>query len=155
TQSAILGSAGDAISGLDLDAEQKRLLSDNVSVAYAVSYLFGTAGVAWFLSWAGPRLLGVDLAASCAALERSSGEGREGQPDDTPASGVFLIRAYQVLGPPWAWATVGEVEAAHGGHLLIERIRHQDELHEANSETIIHAGDTLALAGNHDELFPL
>src|SRR6516162_8947105 len=50
TQSAILGSANDAIARLDLDPEQKRMLSENVSVAYAVSYLFGTAGVAWFLS---------------------------------------------------------------------------------------------------------
>jgi putative transport protein len=47
TQSAIVGSAGDAITRLDLSPETKRLLQDNVSVAYAVSYLFGTAGVAW------------------------------------------------------------------------------------------------------------
>ena len=46
TQSAILGSAGDAIAGLDRSPDAKRLLSDNISVAYAVSYLFGTAGVA-------------------------------------------------------------------------------------------------------------
>src|SRR5262249_47630882 len=65
TQSAILGSAGDAIARLELAPERKRLLSDNVSVAYAVSYLFGTAGVAWFLSRIGPRLLGGDLAAAC------------------------------------------------------------------------------------------
>jgi putative transport protein len=63
TQSAILGSAGDAIARLDRDPEAKRLLKDNISVAYAVTYLFGTAGVAWFLSRVGPRLLGVDLAA--------------------------------------------------------------------------------------------
>src|SRR5262249_35730981 len=85
TQSAILGSAGDAIARLDLDPQQQRLLSDNVSVAYAVSYLFGTAGVAWFLSRVGPRLLGVDLPAACAALAR--GEGSEGESSDTPASG--------------------------------------------------------------------
>jgi putative transport protein len=155
TQSAILGSAGDAIARLDLGPEQKRLLSDNVSVAYAVSYLFGTAGVAWFLSRVGPRLLGVDLTAACAALARGSGEGSEGEPSETPASGVFLIRAFRVQGPPWAWATVGEVEAAHFGRLLIERVRHQEGLHEANPDTRIHPGDTLAVAGNHDELFPL
>jgi putative transport protein len=152
TQSAILGSASDAIAGLDLEPVQKRRLSDNVSVAYAVSYLFGTAGVAWFLSRLGPRLLGVDLAAACAALERRSGE--EGEPGEIPA-GVFLIRAFRVQGPPWAWATVGEVEAGHSGRLLIERVRHQDGLHEANPDTLIHPGDTLAVAGYHDELFPL
>ena len=42
TQSAIIGSAGDAIARLDRGPEVKRLLSDNVSVAGAVTYLFGT-----------------------------------------------------------------------------------------------------------------
>jgi putative transport protein len=155
TQSAILGSAGDAIARLDCDPEAKRLLSDNVSVAYAVSYLFGTAGVAWFLSRIGPRLLGVDLAAACAALGRGGGEDGEGEARETLAGGPFLIRAFRVLGPPWAGATVGEVEAAHSGRLLIERVRHRGELHEADPDTYIHSGDTLALAGDHDELFPL
>src|SRR5262249_3047643 len=111
TQSAILGSAGDAIARLDRSPEAKRLLSDNISVAYAVSYLFGTAGVAWFLSRIGPRLLGVDLAAACAAMERRGGEDGEGEASETLASGPFLIRAFRVLGPPWAGATVCEVAA--------------------------------------------
>jgi putative transport protein len=64
TQSAILGSADDAIARLDSSPGAKRFLMDNVSAAYAVSYLFGTAGVAWSLSRIGPRLLGVDLAAA-------------------------------------------------------------------------------------------
>jgi putative transport protein len=155
TQSAILGSAGDAIARLDLGPEQKQLLSENVSVAYAVSYLFGTAGVAWFLSRAGPRLLRVDLAAACAALGRGHGAGAEDETSGTPASGPFLIRAFRVQGPPWVGATVGEVEDAHSGRLLIERIRHQGGLHEADPDTLIAVGSTLAVAGNHDELFPL
>jgi putative transport protein len=155
TQSAIVGSAGDALARLDRSAEAKRLLSDNVSVAYAVSYLFGTAGVAWFLSQIGPRLLGVDLAAACAALGRGSGEDGDGASSETLASGPFLIRAFRVVGAPWAGATVAEVEAAHDGRLLIERVRHQGEWHEAEPDTLIHSRDTLALAGNHDELFPL
>ena len=112
TQSAILGSASDAIAQLSRSPEEKQLLSNNVSVAYAVTYLFGTAGVAWFLSRVGPRLLGIDLAAACAAQGRDSVEE---QTRGTPATGEFLIRAFRALGPPWAWATVGEVEAAHSG----------------------------------------
>ncbi|HYT94605.1 MAG TPA: aspartate-alanine antiporter [Gemmataceae bacterium] len=155
TQSAILGSASDAIARLDRDPEAKLLLSNNMSVAFAVSYLFGTAGVAWFLSRVGPRLLGIDLAAACAALGRDGGESDEGKLNETPASGPFLIRVFRVQGPPWVWATVGEVETAHSGRLLIERVRHQGELHEAELDTVIHPGDTLAVAGYHDELFPL
>jgi putative transport protein len=155
TQSAILGSAGDAIAQLDRNLEAKRLLRDNLSVAYAVSYLFGTAGVAWFLSRIGPRLLRVDLAAACAALGQNSGEEGEGEASETLGSGPFLIRAFRVLGPPWAGATVGQVEADHSGHLLIERVRQGGEIHDADLDTPIQSGDTLALAGEHEELFPL
>jgi putative transport protein len=155
TQSAILGSAGDAIGRLDCDPEAKRLLKDNVSVAYAVSYLFGTAGVAWFLSRVGPRLLGVDLAAACAALGRDGSDDGEAGPGDTLASGPFLIRAFRVKGPPWVGATIGEVEDIHTGRLLIERVRHGGGLAEANPDTLIRPGDTLAVAGDRDELFPL
>jgi putative transport protein len=154
TQSAILGSAGDAIARLDRGPEAKQLLSDNVSVAYAVTYLFGTAGVAWFLSRIGPRLLCVDLAASCATLGQGSGEDGEAEVSET-LSGPFLIRAFRVLGPPWAGGRVGEVEAAHSGRLLIERIRHGGEIHEADLDTRIYPGDLLAVAGDHEELFPL
>jgi putative transport protein len=155
TQSAILGSAGDALARLDRSPEAQQLLSDNLSVAYAVSYLFGTAGVAWFLSRVGPRLLGVDLAAACAALGRGGGDDGEGEAGEPPAGGPFLIRAFRVSGPPWAGATVGAVEAAHSGRLLIERVRHRGQWHEADPDTPIDPGDTLALAGDHGELFPL
>jgi putative transport protein len=151
TQSAIVGSAGDAIARLDHGPEVKRLLSDNVSLAYAVTYLFGTAGVAWFLSRVGPRLLGIDLAAACAALGWGSGEGEE-KPSETLASGPFLIRAFRIQDPPWAGTMV---EAAHAERVLIERVRHGGRLPEADPDTLIHPGDTLAVAGHHDELFPL
>src|SRR5262249_23637522 len=110
--------------------------------------------VAWFLSRVGPRLLGVDLTAACAALGRSSGEGEE-TPSEIQPGGPFLIRAFRVRGPPWAGATVGEDEAAHSGRVLIERVRHQGRPLEADPDTLIHPGDTLAVAGHHDELFPL
>jgi putative transport protein len=155
TQSAILGSAGNAIARLDVGPEAQRLLSENLSVAYAVSYLVGTASVAWFLSRVGPRLLGVDLAVACAALGRGGDQGGEGESSETLAGGPFLIRTFRICGPPWAEATVGEVEAVHPGHLLIERVRHGREVREAEPDTPIRTGDTLALAGDHEELFPL
>ena len=40
------------------------------------------------------------------ALGRGSSEDGEGESSETLASGPFLIRAFRVLGPPWAGATV-------------------------------------------------
>ena len=112
TQSAIFA-AGDAIARLDRGPEVKRLLSDNVSVAYAVTYLFRPAEQAPGSCPESARLLGVDLAAAQAC--RGSGEDGEAVPCEIPATGPFLIRAFRAHGPPWAMATVGEVEAAHLG----------------------------------------
>jgi uncharacterized transporter YbjL len=51
--------------------------------------------------------------------------------------------------------TSGMVGAAHAGRLLIERVRREGELREADPGTPIHPGDVLAMAGDHDKLFPL
>ena len=45
------------IARLDLPAEEKTRLLNNIPVAYAVSYLVGTGFVVWFLSSLAPRLL--------------------------------------------------------------------------------------------------
>ena len=94
TQSAILGIADDAIARLNYKPEATRLLTDNVSVAYAVSYLFGTAGVAWLLSRIGPRLLGIDLAAACAALEQENSAAE-------PAKPLHMVRSSSGRFGPW------------------------------------------------------
>ena len=44
---AVMGVATDTINGLDLSAEEKKKMIDSIPVAYAVTYIFGTAGTAW------------------------------------------------------------------------------------------------------------
>ena len=80
-------------------------------------------------------------------------DSAEEQPRVPTATGEFLIRAFRA-GPTWAWATVGEVEAAHSG-AADRGIRREGKMIEAVPDTLIHPGDTLAVAGDHDELFPL
>jgi uncharacterized transporter YbjL len=68
TVSPGLGVATDAINQLDVSADQKLVLLNRLPVAFAVTYIFGTAGSAWLLASLGPRLLGVDLPAECKKL---------------------------------------------------------------------------------------
>ena len=53
TQSAIIGTAGDAIGKLGLSPELTKTMQTNVAVGYAVCYIFGSLGpiimVSWFL----------------------------------------------------------------------------------------------------------
>ena len=75
TVSALLGTATDAINKLQISGEEKRRLLDAMTVSYAVTYIFGTAGTAWILSALGPRLVGGNVAAACKEYEsRMAGE---------------------------------------------------------------------------------
>jgi putative transport protein len=61
TESTVIGTAADAINRLDLSDAEKTALVNNIPVAYAVTYLIGTAFIVWFLPNVGPRLMGVNL----------------------------------------------------------------------------------------------
>ena len=75
TISAVIGVATDAINGLGLPADQTKTLLDHIPIAYAVTYIFGTAGSAWFLASLGPNLLGVDIVKECADYEKTLSGG--------------------------------------------------------------------------------
>src|SRR6516164_1428914 len=62
TISAVLGVSGDTIKQLGLPDDQYHALLAAMPVAYAVTYLYGTAGSAWFLASIGPKILRVDIA---------------------------------------------------------------------------------------------
>src|SRR5215469_5260772 len=110
TISAVLGVASGTMGQLGLTPDQLKANLDAMPVAYAVTYLFGTAGSAWFLASIGPKLLRVDLAKECAAYEAKMG----GQLDEGGMSAYrrLTTRAYDVNpGSKWAGKTVREFEA--------------------------------------------
>ncbi|MBP1621377.1 MAG: aspT, partial [Acidobacteria bacterium] len=47
TESTVIGTAADAINRLDIPEEQKQRELNNIPMAYAVTYLIGTAFVVW------------------------------------------------------------------------------------------------------------
>ncbi|KAF5407635.1 MAG: putative transport protein YbjL [Candidatus Udaeobacter sp.] len=61
TISASMGLATDAINRLGLAADQTKAYLDNMPVAYAVTYMFGTMGSAIVIAIIGPKLLGINL----------------------------------------------------------------------------------------------
>ena len=110
TISAVLGVATDAINQLDIPADQKTALLNHMPVAYAVTYLFGTAGSAWLLASIGPKLLRVDLAAACKELEAKLGGG-EAELGVISMARRFDVRAYRVTNRDLVHKTVAELEA--------------------------------------------
>jgi putative transport protein len=153
TISAVLGVAGDTIRQLGLPPEQQHALIAAMPVAYAVTYLFGTAGSAWFLASMGPKLLRVDLAKECADFEaKSGGELEEG--GGMTAYRRLTIRAYKVsLDSKWRGKTIGNFEAQFDvPRVYVVRMRKGSTVCESDPSAVMRTGDVLGLAGPRDLL---
>jgi len=152
TISAVLGVATDAINRLEIPPDQKTALLNHMPVAYAVTYIFGTAGSAWLLASIGPKLLRVDIAAACKELEAQLGAGEE-EPGVITAARRFDVRAYRVTNERLDGKTVAEVEEyVKETRTTIERIRHGGRVTDADPATVIHQGDVIAVVGRREVL---
>jgi putative transport protein len=150
TISAVLGVAGDTIGQLGIPAEQKKAWVDAMPVAYAVTYIFGTAGSAWILGTLGPKLLRVDLPAECKKLEASMGAS-EAEPGVISTYQRFLVRAYQLIDSPFIGKTVQEFERHFAGkRLYILRVQRGDEALDAEPTTVLSKDMIVALVGRRE-----
>jgi putative transport protein len=147
TESTVIGTASDTIDRLDLPEAEKTRLKNNIPVAYAVSYLVGTGFIVWFLSVLAPRLLRVDLKAESRKLATQLSSA-----DRISEQGVHLaykewsVRAYR-LADVSAGRTVDDLErAASPERVFVERIRRGGALLDATPETVLQAGDVVAIA---------
>ena len=115
TESLMIGVAADTIAKLGLGAEVTARYVNDVPIAYAISYLFGTIGAIWITAYLGPILLGVkDIRAEARALESKLGETK--MPPDTFIEYTdYLTRSYRVENPRYIGRSVGDAEAAEGG----------------------------------------
>lgn len=156
TISASMGLASDAINRLGLSPEEAKKLLDAMPVAYAVTYIFGTIGSAIVLALVGPALLGIDLEAACKRYEMRYGGKQEAGGAGT-AWHQFELRAFRVKERgPVVGKTVQQVEALLPEHrVFAERIRRDGHILEATADTVVHAGDIVAVAGRRDVLVSL
>jgi putative transport protein len=148
TESATIGTAGDALSRLPIDADLRARLTNNIPIAFAVTYLVGVISVAWFLSQIGPRIMRVDIAKACRELEEKMSAGAPLDSGVLSAWRAFELRAYRLADPsPLAGRTVAGVEAEAKARVFVERIRRGGAIIEAAPEVALQAGDVLALSG--------
>ncbi len=146
TESTVIGTAGDAINRLDLPAAEKTALVNNIPVAYAVTYLIGTAFIVWFLPNVGPRLMGIDLKEESRKLQALVVGGGESEPGVISALQRFAVRAYRVTHERLLNRTVASIEALPvGQRVFISRIRRDNAIIEPKPDTIILPGDVVAV----------
>ena len=156
TISASMGLATDAINRLGLPPEEAKKLLDGMPVAYAVTYIFGTVGSAIVLALLGPALLGIDLEEACKKYEEEHGSKKQTGGPGT-AWYRFELRAFRVRERgPAVGKRVQEAEALiPDQRVFIERIRQNGQIMDATADTVIHAGDVVAVAGRREVLVKL
>lgn len=156
TESPVIGTASEAIRALPISAEEKSRLIAQIPVADALTYLFGTVGVILFCGYIGPWLLRADLKADGRRLEAAMGFTREDDGIDTGWR-MFAMRAYRlearhrVVG-----LTVAAAERSVApARLFVERIRREGEIIDAQPDTVLRAGDVVAVIGSRETLVQL
>ena len=147
----MIGTAGEAIQRLPLSDAEKSALLNNIPVAYAVTYLIGTASLVWYLPTIGPKLMGINLreegARMQAALAGSSGLG----PGVVSGTKFFDVRAYRVTNPLLVNKTLADIEAMpKDTRVFIARIRRGAEILEPQPDLIIRADDVVAVIARQE-----
>lgn len=157
TISAVIGVADDTIRGLNLGSEEQEKMISIIPVAYAVTYIFGTAGSAWIIARLGPRLLGgfPKVRAACKELEDSMGSNDSQKPDFIEAKRAVIFRAYRVENEWFSEGrSVEELERffeMEGKRLFVERIRERGEIRDNfGPKEIIGLGDEVVLSGRRE-----
>jgi len=154
TQSAVIGTAEGAIRHLSISAASRTTLVSNVAVAYAITYVFGTAGMVIFCKIA-PRLMKLNLKEEARKLEdEMSGASGDGQKNPELFSWYKKInlRAYRVTNKSMSGKTVKELESSFPHKIALDKIKRNYELIDYGPDTVLEAGDIVALLGNRNEL---
>ena len=153
TESTVIGTAADAINRLTISAAEKTALVNNIPVAYAVTYLIGTAFIVWFLPNIGPRLMGVNLKEEGRKLQAQISGSEEPEAGIQSSYQTFGVRAYRVTNERLINKTVAELEAMPKAmRVFISRIRHEGRIIEPEPDTIVHEGDIIAVMTRSEAL---
>ncbi len=148
TQSAILGTAGDAISKLNVSPQLVKIMQSNVAVGYAVCYIFGSLGPIIMVTWFFPMIMRWNIRREAVALATSlSGGVAQLEPGQFNAVSKIVTRFYDIGAQAKAVGkTVLEVDRALNDG-AIEAVSRHGKAIAMNASMRIEAGDSVAVSG--------
>ncbi len=148
TQSAIIGTAGDAIAKLGLSPELVKTMQTNVAVGYAVCYIFGSLGPIILITWFFPAVMRWDIRQEAISLAKTLSGGRaELDPGQFDAVRSIVTRFY--LAAPQG-AAVGQTALQVNTTLsdaAVEAVVRSGKTLELTNATPLLAGDIVAVSG--------
>ncbi|WP_106828784.1 aspartate-alanine antiporter [Parabacteroides pacaensis] len=158
TISAVIGVATNTINSLGgIDQAQKTDMVNIIPVAYAVTYIFGTAGSAWILASLAPKMLGgLDYVKKAShELEAKMGSDESDKPGFMSAERPVVFRAYKIS-DEWfgdSGKTVKEFEnllQEKGRRLFVERVRARQGIKDVKPTLKLYKGDEVVLSGRRE-----
>jgi putative transport protein len=146
TESTVIGTAGDAIGRLALSDADKTNLTNNIPVAYAVTYLVGTGFIVWFLPNVGPKLMGINLKEEARKLQAKISGSGSAQAEAMSAFMRLAVRAYRITRSDLLNRSVAELESRpREARVFISRIRRDGKIIQAEPDTVVREGDIVAV----------
>ncbi|NOH92554.1 aspartate-alanine antiporter [Vibrio sp. AIC-3] len=157
TQSAIIGTAGDAIARLGgVSEEAKHLMQTNVAVGYAVTYIFGSLGPILMVTWVFPTLMKWDIRAEAIKMAEANSDGNaELGAGEFNAMTKLETRAFEIKaeskvnGLTLAQINQDSIDAC------IEVIERDGKAIEADKFTKLQQGDVLVITGTRKAISQL
>ena len=148
TQSAIIGTAGDAITKLGLSPELTKIMQTNVAVGYAVCYIFGSLGPIIMVTWFFPMVMKWDIRQEAIKLATTlSGGQAQLDPGQFSAIRNVVTRCYNVsVGSKIAGQTSLEIDTILDD-AAIEAVMREGKPLALTDAMVIQAGDQVAVTG--------
>ncbi|QDK38550.1 aspartate:alanine exchanger family transporter [Bdellovibrio sp. NC01] len=150
TQSAALGTGINAIHSLPISEDQKAVLTTNVPIADAMTYVFGDLGLILILVVILPALFKIDLKKESAALEESLKKDGIGGASESffKTANKETVRAYVVTNPKYIGRPISEIEHEFkDNRMFIEKVSRDGKVQEVDTNFVLQKSDLVTVTG--------
>lgn len=147
TESAVVGTATDAISKLALPADAIRQMQANVVTAYSITYVFGLITIVVATSQIFPLLLRVNLRAEAERLWKTLGGGAD-EAGSTSAMPEMVGRVYEVMED--RGRSIEALSSLFTGRAVIDRVIRDGTPLEAAPDLRLMPGDRVLIIGRRE-----
>jgi aspartate-alanine antiporter len=146
TQSAIIGTAGDAIARLGLAAEEVQRLQGNVAVGYAVTYVFGSFGAILVCVNLLPKFMGRSIKEDALRAETAAQAGIQIYGPGQQAAAPDLVGRIFKL-PANTSLSIEALERSTDTAITLERVKRDSQILQPSPDMLLQAGDIVLLVG--------
>ncbi|WP_277186227.1 aspartate-alanine antiporter [Caballeronia sp. BR00000012568055] len=148
TESAVIGTASEAINRLGLSSADTARLQSNIVTAYSVSYLFGLVTIVLFCSQFAPLILRVNLREESERVWRELGGDGAMTEGQSLAMSVLAGRELKVTAA--AGESIGDIEKRFGQNISVQRVLRDRSVIKAQPTVVLKAGDRIVIGGRRE-----